>query len=195
MGDSLVFSSETSGLKGTESWITDEIVAGGNQANVTGWIGATVNYTYLNLWNHPSRQGVTPDVLVVALGTNDMKVDPLSGLPPTTPEAAALVLGAWLAEVPDACALGRCCRVCHRLGPRHHGPGMERHAGRNSLGACRRGVRRMGASPGMDRRRCLSAPDSRWESCLPGPPGLGRNELSGVTLSPSGRSERTLTSC
>ncbi|MEZ5244622.1 MAG: hypothetical protein R2707_05965 [Acidimicrobiales bacterium] len=103
MGDSLVFLSEASSLSGTETWITDELIAGGFQAYLTGLVGVTVDFTYLHLWNQPSRQGITPDVLVVALGTNDMHVDPQTGLPLTTPEAAAIVLGTWLAEVPDAC--------------------------------------------------------------------------------------------
>ena len=103
MGDSLVYMSDASGLGGTETYVTDELVTGGYQAYVTGWIGATVNFSYLHLWNQSSRMGITPDVLVIALGTNDMRVNPQTGLPSTTPEAAAIVLGSWLAEVPDAC--------------------------------------------------------------------------------------------
>ena len=83
MGDSLVYMSDASGLGGIETYVTDELVTGGYRAYVTGWI--------------------TPDVLVIALGTNDMRVNPQTGLPSTTPEAAAIVLGSWLAEVPDAC--------------------------------------------------------------------------------------------
>lgn len=103
IGDSLVFWTEQATLHTSETWLTDDLVAAGHYAYVTGWIGLDVDLAYPVVWNHASRQGIIPDVLVIALGTNDMHVDAVTGAPPTTPELAAPVLDAWLAEVPDAC--------------------------------------------------------------------------------------------
>ncbi|MFT5202109.1 MAG: lysophospholipase L1-like esterase [Candidatus Aldehydirespiratoraceae bacterium] len=102
-GDSLVYSSEADDFNAPNTYVTDDLVALGSYAYVTAWIGASVAYSYANLWNLPSRNGVVPDVLVLALGTNDMRVNPVTGLPYATVEDARLVLQAWLAEVPDAC--------------------------------------------------------------------------------------------
>lgn len=103
LGDSLVFESERSEFSGTETRITDDLVAAGNRAWVTGWIGLTYADAYPMVWDLPSREGVIPDVLVIALGTNDMRVDSVTGEARTTPEAVRPILAAWLAEVPDAC--------------------------------------------------------------------------------------------
>lgn len=102
LGDSLVFQSEQS-LNGTETWITDDLVANGLYGWVTGHTGLKVADAYPAVWNTPSRQGLIPDVLVIALGTNDMHVDDATGQPPTTPEAARPLLRAWMAEVPAGC--------------------------------------------------------------------------------------------
>lgn len=103
LGDSLVFESEQATIFTSETWITDDLVAAGTRAWVTGWTGLRFERAYPDLWDAPFRDGVVPDVLVIAVGTNDMRVDAESGLPPTTPEEVRPILAAWLAEVPDAC--------------------------------------------------------------------------------------------
>ncbi len=103
IGDSLVFQSERSETNGTETLITDALVAEGLRAWVTGWTGLTVKVAYPYAWSSPSRLGVVPDILVIALGSNDMHVDAPSGQPYTTPEAARPLLRAWLSSLPATC--------------------------------------------------------------------------------------------
>ncbi|MDG2025893.1 MAG: SGNH/GDSL hydrolase family protein [Acidimicrobiales bacterium] len=105
IGDSLVFISERSGPGGTETWITDDLVAGGAYGYVTGWIGSTLWLGYEVAWESPSRQGIIPDVLVVALGTNDMRIFPGETEPGGDVEKSRLDIKAWLAEVPAACVV------------------------------------------------------------------------------------------
>ena len=102
VGDSLVYQSEQA-VGTTETLITDDLVAAGTQAWVTGWTGLSYGVAYPNVWNLPDRQGVVPDVLVVALGTNDMRILPGETEPRTTVEAVRPLVAAWLAEVPNAC--------------------------------------------------------------------------------------------
>lgn len=103
VGDSLIAFSENGSLTGTETLITDDLVAAGTRAWVTGWTGAGFAWAYEDLWNLPAREGVTPDVLVLALGTNDMHIPPGGTEPLTSVEAVRPVVAAWLAEVPNAC--------------------------------------------------------------------------------------------
>ncbi|GJM37422.1 MAG: hypothetical protein DHS20C19_07890 [Acidimicrobiales bacterium] len=95
--------SEQTSAFGTETLITDDLVAAGTQAWVTGWTGVTVDESYPGLWNLPEREGMNPDVLVIALGSNDMHVPAGETAPPTTVEAVRPLIAAWLAEVPNAC--------------------------------------------------------------------------------------------
>ena len=102
VGDSLVFQSQRT-MHGTETWITDDLVASGMYGWVTGHTGLTVAGAYPAVWDTPSREGLVPDVLVLALGTNDMHVLPETGQPRTTPEDARPLIRAWLGEVPAGC--------------------------------------------------------------------------------------------
>jgi lysophospholipase L1-like esterase len=103
IGDSLVFLSERSDSVDGAQMITDELVANGLQAWVTGWIGLTVDFAYPVVWNDQSRADLAPDVVVIALGTNDMAVDPASGATAATIDDARLTVRAWLDEVRAAC--------------------------------------------------------------------------------------------
>ena len=103
LGDSLVFHSEQGSIFSSDTLITDDLVAAGNHAWVTGWSGLTFAEGYPDVWDVPSRQAITPDVLVIALGTNDMRIMPGETEPRTTVEAVRPLVAAWLAEVPAAC--------------------------------------------------------------------------------------------
>lgn len=103
-GDSLTYlSNQTFG--GTETWVTDALVEAGGYASVTAAIGLSMPVTYPFVWQSPGRDGLLPDVLVVALGTNDMHIHPGATQPSGDLEAARLLYRAWLAEVPAACVV------------------------------------------------------------------------------------------
>ena len=103
IGDSLVFQSERASLESNETWITDALVNEGYRAWVTGMIGSTVNsaFVYPNYWNNQQREGVNPDIIVVALGTNDMNMK--DGVVAADVEVQRLILRDWLASQPQAC--------------------------------------------------------------------------------------------
>lgn len=103
-GDSLTYLSNQT-LGGTETMVTDALVDAGGYASVTGVIGLSVPLAYPFVWHSPGRDGLLPDVLVVALGTNDMRIHPGMTGPLVDLEMARLRYRAWLAEVPEACVV------------------------------------------------------------------------------------------
>jgi lysophospholipase L1-like esterase len=94
IGDSLVYQAETD-LDSTEPTrlLADELVASGYRAHVSGWIGETTAAGHAQLW--PMVAGEPDlDILVIALGTNDVKRSvPL--------EDSRAALRSWLADAGD----------------------------------------------------------------------------------------------
>jgi lysophospholipase L1-like esterase len=92
IGDSLIFQAEGNyGLEDGQRALAQALVDAGYQAHVTGFIGETLPAGYRDLWpSVPSPPA--PDVLVIALGTNDSH----DGAVPLADSRAAL--SAWLTE-------------------------------------------------------------------------------------------------
>jgi hypothetical protein len=91
IGDSLIFQAEGNYGFDDQRHLAQALVDAGYQAHVTGFIGWTMPGGYTDLWpSVPSPP--EPDVLVIALGTNDSH----DGQIPLAESQAALQ--AWLAE-------------------------------------------------------------------------------------------------
>jgi lysophospholipase L1-like esterase len=90
IGDSLVYQAEGNvGVK-DQRVLADELAASGYRAHVSGWIGETIATGYVDLWPEVAHDPEL-DVLVIALGTNDVGRDiPL--------EESRAALRQWLAE-------------------------------------------------------------------------------------------------
>jgi hypothetical protein len=91
IGDSLVFQAEGNfTFKTSNRYVADDLIALGYQSHVSGWIGATLASAHQYIW--PEVSGMTDlDVLVLALGTNDMGGG-------TSVADARATLDAWLDE-------------------------------------------------------------------------------------------------
>ena len=91
IGDSLVYQAEGSDSSGAPTRkLADELVVAGYRAHVSGWIGETLDAGHEQLWPAVAAEPDL-DVLVIALGTNDINQDiPL--------ETSRVALRRWLAE-------------------------------------------------------------------------------------------------
>jgi hypothetical protein len=109
LGDSLVYNAEgNDGAAVTDSWLlTDALAADGWYSYVSGWIGASIQFTHDHLWHQSTREALgPPDALVLAVGTNDMGANGTEA--PAVPlETARSQYEALLAEVPA----GTCVRM------------------------------------------------------------------------------------
>jgi lysophospholipase L1-like esterase len=103
IGDSLVFGADGNRQLGDDAHLlSDALVAEGFQAYVKGLVGGRLEHGR-TLWDVPARREVdAPDVVVIALGTNDMKL--VDGGPQVPLEEARATVREWIAALPiDAC--------------------------------------------------------------------------------------------
>jgi hypothetical protein len=95
IGDSLVFQAEGNRTNaGGSRSLADALVAAGYRAYVSSWVGSTVAQAHDQVWPALASEPAI-DILVVALGTNDVKKG-------TALDDSREVLGAWLDEAPHA---------------------------------------------------------------------------------------------
>jgi hypothetical protein len=101
MGDSLTYQAD-----GEEGLLGAELTAAGYRHWVWGLIGSTVEEGYINYTTHTNLSLYPHDTLVIALGTNDVGLNPLDpeGLSRVPLEDSRASLRTWLEVVsPETC--------------------------------------------------------------------------------------------
>jgi hypothetical protein len=95
IGDSIVYQAEgNDGPVPTSRLLAEALVASGYRAYVSSWVGTTIGQAHDQVWPTVAREPEL-DILVVALGTNDIKKG-------VALAESRSVLDRWLAEAPHA---------------------------------------------------------------------------------------------
>src|SRR5680860_1053144 len=98
IGDSLVFQADRGDQVGDETqYLKEALEDGGYDAEVIGNIGLSLPIADQSVW--PEVVAQPPDILVVALGTNDSH----NGASPLSTSRS--ILSRWLSQVPEACVV------------------------------------------------------------------------------------------